>query len=181
MKAALAVLALLPFAAQAELVVLEYGGVVTRLVNEPRTSLAPGNVLGGFLFVDTVRAGADSNPSHRIGFWGSDKKDRLASFITGYVADGRTDFVSIKNRGAGEIDEFRISDSQAGGEGIELSVSLRDFLDGDRLDQAFAFRRPAVNEPGESMLGRLRTAPGRFVEFLVTQIRFAPPGRCSAP
>jgi len=182
MKAAIAVLACIPFAAQAETIVLEYAGVVTRLVNEPRTSVAPGNVLGGWLLIDTALAGADRNPSSNSGFWGSDKKDRLTSFIDGYGAppDG-ADFVRIKNRGTGELDAIRISDSRSNGEGIDLSVRLRDFLDGDRLDQAFAFRGAAVNDPGESMLGRLRTAPGQFIEFLVTHIRYAPPGRCSAP
>lgn len=183
MKAALAALALLPFAAHADLVVLEYAGTVTQLVNNPRTSVAPGNVLGGWLFVDTEGAGADRNSSHTSGFWGSKNEDQMTNFVTGYVvpASLATDFVSIENRGSGELDDFRISDSQSGGEGIELSVRLYDFLDGDRLDQAFAFRRPAVNEPGESMWGRLRTAPDQFIEFAVSQMRFAPPGRCHAP
>lgn len=182
MKVLLAALALLPFAAQAELVVLEYAGTVTRLINDPRTSLAPGNVLGGWLNIDTALAGTDENPSPNIGFWGSRNENQLANFVTGYVAPNNlgADFVRVTNRGAGELDEFEIADAQHGGEGIELSVGLNDFLDGDRLDQAFAFRSPAANEPGESMIGRLRTAPGQFVEFLITHIRVAPPGRCNA-
>ena len=134
--------------------------------------------------MDTQRAGADQNPSHKIGFWGSKNKNQLVDFVaaggSGWPTDPARDFVSIKNRGAGEIDEFRILDDESDGEGLELAVSLRDFLDGDRLDQAFRVGRRAVNEPGESIIGRLFTAPGRFVEFSVSLLRVAP-GRCRAP
>jgi hypothetical protein len=183
-----AVLLALPFAAQAELIYVDYDAIVSGFEHNDDSSYSLGQRLQGRLTIDTVLAGApyDSNAvtAHYGVSWGD--RDYIPDFVTGFLTPSggegtdQVDFYQDTPFEGGVFDGFAIADDLNFGRsgGIQFVVFAPDLLDGLGFDQSFAVKATEL-ESGGSMRGTIVEAFESWVSLELRSLSMTP-ARCFA-
>jgi hypothetical protein len=186
MKAALAIVCLLPIVAESEILFVDYEGTVTSVSHSP--GYAIGDAVSGRLTIDTLLAPPDRNPSPNEAYYGvvSGYVATAPDFVTGYLTEAGTDHVRVRNdvpwvgiNYSTIMDVYFVSDDLFDGraEGVDILARVRGLLDDDGIEQSFEVTSADVDDEGEGLFGAIRTGYERGVGFLISRLSVKP-GRC---
>jgi hypothetical protein len=181
MRALVAILLVLPIAAQAGKIFVDYDGTVEFVGGSP-PGYALGDRIAGRLIIDADLAGPDLLPDDPIsGRYGAIPFPAASGqFVTGYwppsVGSRDVDNFGIDDNPGQVRDFFVLEDAQDdpvdGLRRLALELSLRHIASGDDINQSFAVESDDPNR-GQHMFGFLVWA-GNQIQFALNKLSMRP-------
>jgi hypothetical protein len=177
---------LLPVAAQADVLFVDYEGVVNQAGANP-AGYRVGDKIKGRLLVDLLLAPPNLFPTSELASYHYLPWEQQKDWVRGFTGPGGTaaDRIFVRNDPSG-LDSFSIGDRRDQGLdtflGIELTVNGLELFPTNELSELGEFTVTRADKPA-TFAGDLRWGWGEAAQFVSFALkRFSvKPGRCAAP